>query len=146
MTKLIFRPLVVVFAFICSCSEELPDYCPDPIGSDYQTYGDESILCFIEDFNGCFLIDLSSTPTIRSVTIGDGTAASIVDVGARSCIQDVEFVSAGFSSQVQAVAGHGYVIKIEDGTYAKIFIDSEEKFSSGKVDKLNIVRLYPFNN
>jgi hypothetical protein len=144
MTKLFLRVIVTSAVILSSCSEELPDYCADPLGSDTKTYNNQSVMCFKEDFNGCFVMDFNTTPKIRAVQISNGEVATIADAGEISCLNSLTGVSMTYSYEAVVAEHHGYVVKFPDGTVGRIFIESITTVGS-KFDQINVLRQYPFN-
>ncbi|MEX2233773.1 MAG: hypothetical protein WD824_16530 [Cyclobacteriaceae bacterium] len=132
---------IILLLFLSSCSDNpIENSCADPIGSEDKSLSDESIICFKDDFNNCFQLSYSSSlKEIRSVIISGGEEASILDAGELSCLGEVTAKPlTGFSPAVGLVEHHGYVVKLPDNTYGRLYVDSDE--SNG----INITWQYSF--
>lgn len=142
-----------VIIFICllfnsSCETDLVplDFCADPLGSDNNTYKNGNVFCYKDSFNSCFTLELTTTKTnIRAVNYAGKELAMIQDIGPVTCLSEVKTkpISA-YVYTVNAVLGHGYVIKLPDGTYGRFFIDSWIKPNTNVVVEINITRQYSF--
>lgn len=134
--------------FLGSCeTESVPlDFCADPLGSDNNTHQNGNVFCYKESFNGCFTIELSTTKTvIRAVNFAGKELAVIIDIGVVKCLSEVKIKPAsGYVYSLNALLGHGYVIKLPDGTYGRFFIDSWQKSNTNGVVEINITRQYSF--
>ena len=128
----------------------MKNVCADPMGSQDNTYKNNNILCFKEKFNACFVMQFSATSqVIRAVdynSIFPGTMIGMIaDVGAVRCLGDIKLQPAAtFFYGVNAVEKHGYLVKLPDNTYGRIFVDSWVKPSSGAVSEIHITWQYSF--
>ena len=145
--KLIALACILFTIGLSSCNEEVINItCADPLGTDGVTLKDQQYTCFQDKFNNCVWFRLEFTPPeIRSVLVITGNeVASIYDAGEATCLSSVKVKpTQGFLFATEAKLHHGYVIKMEDGSYARIFIDSW-KMSGNKVTEVNITRQYAF--
>ena len=131
---------------LCTCSnEEINLTCPDPLGTDAITLGHEKFTCFQEGINGCFWFHLDVTPPVlQSVYVTGHSIAMIIDVGEFTCLGEVtQKPTTGFVFAVEAKVNHGYVVRMEDGTYGRMFIDSLVK-SGNQIIEVNVKRQYAF--
>jgi len=129
----------------------LKDACADPLGSQDNTYKNNNILCFKEGFNACFVMQFSATSQlIRAVdynSIFPGTMIGMIaDAGPVDCLGDVTTKppASSFFYGVNAVVHHGYVVKLPDNTYGRIFVDSWVKPASGAVSEIHLTWQYAF--
>ncbi len=86
-----------------------------------------------------------SLPVLRSyIAVADNEVASFIDVGEVKCLREVtDKPTSGWVFGILVELHHGYVIKMEDGTYGRLFIDSWKK-SGSQVTEVNITRQYAF--
>jgi hypothetical protein len=140
------RMLAFLLLGTLSCAEQEPlDFCSDPIGADTYSAENGGWICFLPDINGCFIFQSSSTPSITSIAVTGHTRGTIATTGQASCLGEVlEKPSSGYASSVEAKAGHGYVVKFPDNTYARFYIVSVEKNASGTITRINMTRQYSF--
>lgn len=84
-------------------------------------------------------------PVLQSVIVVNGNAvASIFDAGEVECLSKVTVKpSSGWVYATTAELHHGYIIRMEDGTYGRLYIDSW-KLSGGLVSEVNIKRQYAY--
>jgi len=141
---------LILFTFMffqISCeSDSALDFCADPLGSDNNSYQNGNVFCYKENFNSCLMLELNTTKAaIRAVNYVGKELAQIQDIGPVKCLSEVKTKPAsGYVNTVNALLGHGYVIKLSDGTYGRFFIDSWAKSSTGAVVEVNIIRQYSF--
>lgn len=144
-------PRLITFIFLfsmigCEGDSTLSPYCTDPLGSDNKSYKNGNIFCYKESYNGCFTLEMTTAnPIIRVVNYTGKELAMIIDIGAVKCLSEVKIKPAsGYVYALNAVLGHGYVIKLPDGTYGRFFIDSWLKSNTNVVVEMNITRQYSF--
>ena len=142
---------VIIFTcllFQSGCETDLVplDFCADPLGSDNNTYKNGNVFCYKDSFNSCFTLELTPTKTnIRAVNFAGKELAMIQDIGPVTCLSEVKAKpTSGYVYTVNAALGHGYVIKLPDGTYGRFFIDSWIKSNTNVVVEINITRQYSF--
>lgn len=137
---------------VLSCSaDDINLTCPDPLGSDARTVQTYAMSCFQPSFNGCFEFRLNerSEYIIQSIYVpypdpDPSEAPLIVDVGEVACLSEVmQRPADGWRYVVTAIAKHGYVFRMKDGSLGRLFIDSWETSGEG-VTKVNFVRQYPY--
>lgn len=139
--------LSVVFLVTLSCDQQdINITCADPLGTDTESLNDMALSCFQPEFAGCFRFELQGDmPVIRSLyksTPAD--APYLSDAGEVTCLSEVKKdPAASWSYALYAKLHHGYVIKLSDGTYGRVYIDSWLKNGS-KVSQVNITRQYAF--
>ncbi len=142
-----FRYLCVLVLLLASCKEDpINITCADPLGADAITLRDQQYTCYQAQFNNCVWFRLEfSPPELRSVSvITNNEIATIYDAGEVPCLSAVTAKPAsGFVFATEAKLHHGYVIKMQDGTYGRLFIDSWKK-SGNLVTEVNITRQYAF--
>ena len=145
--KLISICCILWLVGLSACTEEAINLtCADPLGTDGITLKDQQYTCFQDKFNNCVWFRLQfNPPEIRSVLVVTGNeVASIYDAGEVSCLSNVNVKpTTGFLFATVAKLHHGYVIRMEDGSYARLFIDSW-KMSGNQVTEVNITRQYEF--
>lgn len=134
--------------FLISCKEEaaLFPHCTDPLGSENKVYKNGNVFCYKENYHGCFTLEMTtSTPVIRAVNFTGKELGMIIDVGEVKCLSDVKVKPvSGYVYALNAVLGHGYIVKLPDGTYGRFFIDSWRKSTTNVVMEMNITRQYSF--
>lgn len=143
---------ILLLLLVLSCQEDpnLVAVCTDPIGSKNITTKNNGIFCFKDGFNGCFSTPLTASETsiwaIDYNSLYPGTMiAMIVDAGQVTCLGQVTTKpSTGYVYKVAAKLKHGYVIKLPDNTYGRLFVDSWTVNSSGVVTELKITFQYSF--
>ncbi len=139
--------LWIAFFLTISCAgADINLTCADPLGSDAQTVQVYGLSCFQPSFSGCFEFRLDGTSVyFQSVYITDASEApEIVDAGEVRCLRDVVSRPEGGWQYVVAVKrNHGYVVRMNDGSLGRIFIDSWET-SGNEVTKVNYTRQYPY--
>jgi hypothetical protein len=118
--------IILAFVLLACGDTIIENDCADPIGSEDRTVGHQSLICFHEDFSNCFEITFSSSAKqIRSVIIDGGGEASIIDTGVVSCLGEVTSKPAeGFASVVDLLPGHGYVVRLHDNSYGRLYVES----------------------
>jgi hypothetical protein len=138
--------MLLFFQISCETDSVVSEFCADPLGSDNLIYKNGNVFCFKNDFNGCFTLDLTTTKTfIRAVNYVGKELAMIQDMGQVKCLSEVNTKPAsGYVYTVNALLNHGYSIKLPDGTYGRLFIDSWTKSASGVVLEINITRQYSY--
>jgi len=144
--KLKISICLFILASLIGCGdEEINLTCADPLGSDAISIGHEVFTCFQEDINGCFWFHLDvSPPVLQSVYVEGHSIAMIIDVGAVECLGEVtQKPTTGFVFATEAIIGHGYVVRMEDGTYGRLFIDSWI-VSGGQIVEVNLKRQYAY--
>jgi hypothetical protein len=147
MLKRIFQNILKLsIVCILSCADEEPlSFCSDPVGSDAYSATHEGWICFLPEINGCFMFQSSTPSWITSIAVQGHVRGTIADTGFASCLGDIkEKPASGYANSVEAELNHGYVVKFPDNTYARFFIASIEKNSSGKITQINITRQYGF--
>ncbi len=141
------KHLWLALCLMLSCKEEpININCADPLGTDTKTLKDGVFSCFQEEFNSCVWFHLDvNPPVLQSVIVVKGNAvAYIFDVGEVECLSKVTIKpSSGWVYVTTAKLHHGYVIKMEDGTYGRLYIDSWE-ISGSLVSEVNIKRQYAY--
>ena len=134
-------------ALLNACNDESINYtCPDPLGSDAITLKDKTFSCYQDSFNNCLWFRLEfSPPELRSVSVSPEKAVAVIfDVGEVECLSQVTAKpTSGWVYSTEAKLHHGYVIRMNDGTYGRLFIDSW-KTSGSFVTEVNIIRQYTF--
>jgi predicted homoserine dehydrogenase-like protein len=144
--------LFILTLVVLSCQEEtaLKNVCADPLGAEDITLENNDQFCYKEGFNACFVMQFTTTSqvikAVDNTSIYPGTMiAMIIDVGAVSCLGDVTGKpTSGFVASAEALEKHGYVVKLPDNTYGRLFVDSWTKSSSGVVSEINITWQYAF--
>lgn len=146
---------LIIFSFLFtylimdSCKEEpITKTCANPIGSDALTLAIESISCFKADYKGCFKFKLDGSKVyIQSIYITDtdpAEAPQLFDVGKKECLRDVDehpVVDGKYALYVSP--GYGYSIKMKDGTFGRLFIDSY-KSTGNTITAVNLFRQYAY--
>jgi len=141
------RIQLVAFIFLLACNDDpLENACSDPIGSDSYEMAVKNYSCYQKDIKSCFRFDLTSNvpyfQSLYSATPAD--APLIKSLGEFSCLgQVIEKPTSGWSYLVEIKLHYGYSIKLADGTYGRLFVDSWEK-GSGGVTKVNLRRQYSY--
>ena len=133
---------------LISCQEDskLKNVCADPIGSRDVFMKDNTLFCFKESMNGCFITEFTATTQVfKAVNYSGKLLGMIIDVGPVSCLGAVKIKPAtGFVYTVNAVEKHGYVIKLPDNTYGRFFVDSWTKSSTGAISQIRITWQFSF--
>lgn len=137
----------LLLVWLSSCNDEAINLtCADPLGADTKTLKDQQFTCFTEKFSNCVWFRLEfSPPELRSVSVITNNAiATLYDAGEVPCLSAVTIKPlSGWVYATEAKLHHGYVIRMEDGTYGRLFIDSWKK-SGNLVTEVNITRQYAF--
>lgn len=132
----------------CSSGDDF-DFCSNPLGTSAQQGGNDDVICFQscgdDCYHGCLKFKLDATSqTMRAVIVTGiipgisrtvstkdcpttGPCVTIADVGKVDCMAsfvDKDPPASGYSNSVPLVVGHGYVIKLDDGTYGNIYLDN----------------------
>jgi hypothetical protein len=147
------RHLVFVFfALLLSCQKDatLEKVCVDPLGSQDIYLTNNTLICFREGHNACFLMRTTSTGATLTAQdynkIYPGTMIGMIaDMGFVSCLGDVSTkpttgIFYGFTLQLN----HGYVIKLPDDTYGRLFVDSWVKSSADLITEVHVTWQYSF--
>ena len=143
---------IALLMVVLSCAgDDINLSCPDPLGSDTRTIQTYALSCFQPSFDGCFEIRLSESAghIIQSVYVSypdpdPSEAPLMVDVGEVACLSEVmQRPTDGWQYVVAAIAKHGYVFKMKDGSLGRLFIDSWET-TGDEVTTVNFVRQYPY--
>jgi hypothetical protein len=140
MLKLLARLLLLLTVTFSSCdTADLPDFCPDPIGVDYDSPIQYTF--FLPDYKGGFQFALNDNPPhVRPFAVSGTSYDSIVDLGEMACIGKATLKpTAGWSTLATVALHHGYAIKFEEGSFGRFFVDSFDKNDEGK-KQVNIVR------
>ena len=146
------RLLILSLVLGLSCTEDpaLKNVCADPLGTADMTLTHDEQFCFKEGFNACFVLKFAAaSQLIQAVDYTSqhpGTMVGMItDIGAVSCLGAVfSKPTNGFLSEVSAVENHGYVVKLPDNTYGRLFIHSWTKASSGAVSEIHITWQYAY--
>lgn len=144
--------LIFSLAATLSCQEDstLKNVCADPLGAEDIALKNNGLLCYKEGYSACFIMQFTTTSqVIRAVdytSIYPGTMIGIIiDQGPASCLGEVvSKPTSGFLYGVNAVEKHGYVVKLPDNSYGRLFVDSWTKSSTGAVFEINITWQYAF--
>ncbi|HQQ95661.1 MAG TPA: hypothetical protein PLX35_00285 [Cyclobacteriaceae bacterium] len=140
------KKTLVLVLFLIACKEDssLTSVCTDPIGTQDVTMKNNTQFCFKEGLNGCFITTLNATTLTFSVyPISGKQPANIVDIGPVKCLGQVnKKPTTGYSSSVNVVAGHGYVVLLPDNTYGRCYVASVS--SSGGAPLLYVSWQYAF--
>ncbi|HYG03684.1 MAG TPA: hypothetical protein VD927_14650 [Chryseosolibacter sp.] len=136
---------LAVLSVSCINEHDIGISCADPIGSEDYVTADESWMCFLPDINGCFRIELQTTPQIRSVYYDDHIYGWIKDVGIKNCLSEItEKPLDEFSYLLPLVEHHGYVVRFPDNSIGRFYIDSFDTDSFGHVTRVNIIRQHNY--
>ncbi len=143
------RPIVriILYASLLTACESGPinDQCPDPVGSDEYAVGDQGWICFQEDINGCFRLELDGEqPILRSVYVEGHMYGMIADYGEVTCLSAMRRgPQLDFHYAVYAKLRHGYVVRFPDETFGRLYIDSY--YTNGStITQVNFKRHYSF--
>ena len=151
-TWFLVRLLILSLVTCLSCQEDttLKNVCADPLGAEDIKLKNNDLLCYKEGYSACFIMQFTTTSqVIQAVdytSVYPGTMIGmIVDLGAVNCLGEVTSKpTSGFSFGVNAIEKHGYVVKLPDDTYGRLFVDSWTKSSTGAVSEINITWQYAF--
>ena len=70
----------------------------------------------------------------------------IIDIGVVSCVGGVTTKPvSGYTTTVASILGHGYVVVLQDSTYARIYCDAWELDTNNGIIGVKIEWQYPFN-
>lgn len=147
--RVIIFLLLFTYFIMDSCTEEpINETCANPIGSDALTLNIESISCFQQGYKGCFKFKLDGSKVyIQSIYITDTDpleAPLIFDVGVKECLRDVvEHPAANGKYALYITPGYGYSLKMKDGTFGRLFVDSY-KSTGNTVTAVNLFRQYAY--
>jgi hypothetical protein len=140
--------ILLSFSLFISCQKDstLEKVCADPIGSQDVTMGNNTQFCPLEGQNGCFKTQFGSTTQVfQAINYSGKLLGMITDVGVVTCLGQVTVKPAtGYVYTIDVVAKHGYIIKLPDGTFGRLFVDSVTKSSSGAVTKIYVTWQYSF--
>jgi hypothetical protein len=102
--------------------------------------------CFKPELNGCFRSQLTGTPPyFQAVNFTGKLLGMIVDIGPVKCLGQVTYKPVeGYLYVVQIVEKHGYVVRLPDNTYGRLFVDSWTKSPTGTVSKIYVTWQYAF--
>ena len=143
-----FLAVPALLFFLISCQEDnaLKKVCTDPIGSEDVTMQNNTQFCPREEQNGCFRTQLGATTQIfQAINYSGKLLGMIVDVGAIACLGEIIVKpSTGYVYSANIVVKHGYIIKLPDGTFCRLFVDSVAKSSAGAVTKIFVTWQYSF--
>ncbi len=133
---------------ISSCADEgINITCADPIGSAGIRIKDNSIVCFSDSFDGCFIFNVSgSSVNISSISLLEGVVGSIIDIGNVDCLGGIDIKpSSGYSQSVPIFINHGYVAQLADTTFGRLYVDSfVEPSVNNDTLKVNITWQYAY--
>jgi hypothetical protein len=137
--------MVCISFILCGCAGDEFDFCSNPIGTTTKQAYHNNLICFQEEYNGCIRIEFNPSDYAFQcvlVTGGGDVYGSLVDVGAVDCVGAVNKPATGYSYRVTMKAGHGYAMKMTDGTYGRLWINSIT--GSGSSLTVSMMWQFPF--
>jgi hypothetical protein len=147
---MVLRPvqflLWVGIAFLASCSPEPLDFqCADPLGTDRQTVLLNYYDCFGINTDDCFRFRYSNGhPIFNAVYNQDRTFPTLLDIGDVACLSMVTNKPvSGYQIGVEVKLHHGYVIRLADGSFGRLYVDSW-LIGNDSVRQVNIKRQYAY--
>lgn len=146
LAKLIVAICYGLVIFACDNSN-LENLCSDPIGSEGIILRDSSIFCFSRTFDGCFIANFTQNQiNVAAISLLNSQEGVIIDVGLFNCLGNIITKPAnGYSSKVPLILNHGYVVKLEDGTFGRFYTDSFTELTDSLIDnEVNIIWQYSF--
>ncbi len=115
-----------------------------------MTLANDDQFCFKVEYSACFILKLTApSQVILAVDYTSqhpGTMIGMItDLGAVSCLGAViSKPTTGFLSEVIAIENHGYVVKLADSTYGRLFIHSLTKSANGEVSEIHATWQYAY--
>ncbi|HWA35178.1 MAG TPA: hypothetical protein VG737_13655 [Cyclobacteriaceae bacterium] len=142
----------VMVALLLSCQKDasLENVCADPIGSEDIVMKNNTQICFKEKFNACFRMHLTDTANyilaVNYNSIYPGTMIGMMtDGGSVRCLGDVDTKpTSQYYLGYYIELNRGYVVKLPDDTYGRIYIDSWIKNSAGRVTEVHVTWQYSY--
>lgn len=150
-----FLMLIITINFI-GCTkvpESKSSTCTDPPGTVTSNISNKGKIDFhtgaIGDANAfCYGVSSSITMSLYFDPFNFSmckTGVNIADVGQVSCLGEVATIpSSGFVVSLATTLGHGYVLRLTDGTFARIYCEKWVTSTSGGVTGIIIKWQYPF--
>lgn len=137
---------IFLFLFCIQCVEE-EEPCADPAGTVTTYIDNNTALAFSTgSVTTCAIAagNLYFSP-FNFAICGNNSVDGIIGVGQVSCLGDVTTKPAtGYTSQVAVELGFGYVVKLKNGNYARVYAEDWKTTTSGGVSGVKVKWQYIF--
>lgn len=142
--KVLSIAMALGLASSCSSGSKGPP-CVDPPGTVTIEMSSGSYIDFLTgSLNTPGAGSLSFIP-LNFTMDNNSNADGVVDVGAVSCLGEVTTQPvSGYTHGVAATPGHGYVLKMKNGSFTRMYADSWVECTGGTICGVLISWQYPF--